>query len=289
MTIRTISAWHRIWVICIVAIAQFAQILCQASILEATDLSTCAGPAMGTTYRVTLASDLPGMSLGEVHREIEDVLARVDRAISTWRSDSDASRFNEAQPGEWIYVAPDLIAIVEVARRVHHDTDGAFDITAGAGLVGRMHEVETRTAPPSLRKTAGGLRLELGGIGPGYAVDQIGDRLRELGSSSHLVELGGEVRAWGERAAGEPWRVVLRHTGENTHLAAGEALATSTARAGRSPIDPRTGRVVAPAVPVATVHAATCAEADAQAVAELVVSGAPSTRAGLTGARRAAP
>ena len=289
MTIRTISAWHRIWVICIVAIAQFAQIRCQAPILEAADLSTCAGPAMGTTYRVTLARPMPGMPLGEVHREVEDVLARLDRALSTWQPDSDVSRFNRAPRDEWVDVSLHLVALVEIARRVHDDTDGAFDITAGARLVGRMHEVETRTAPPSLRKTAGGLRLELGGIGPGYAVDQIGDRLRELGSSSHLVELGGEVRAWGEREAGEPWRVVLRHTGETMHLAAGEALATSTARAGRSPIDPRTGGVVAPAVPVATVRAATCAEADARAVAELVVSGAPSTRAGLTGATRAGP
>jgi len=236
----------------------------------AGDFPTFAGPAMGTTYRVTLARDVPGMSLGEVHREVERVLARVDLSLSTWRSDSDASRFNEAQPGEWIDVAPDLIAVVAIARRVHEETQGAFDITAGAGLVGRMPEVEARTTPPAMRKKIAGLRLELGGIGPGYAVDQIGGRLQELGSTDHLVELGGEVRAWGERAAGEPWRVVLRHTGENVCLAAGEALATSTARPGRSPIDPRTGRVVAPAVPIATVRAPTCAEADAHAVAMLV-------------------
>jgi len=263
------------------------------------DLPTVAGPAMGATYRVTLARDLPGMSLGEVHREVERVLARLDRALSTWRPDSDASRFNRASAGEWIDVAPELAAIVAIARRVHHDTDGAFDITASPGLVGRMQDVETRATPPSLQKITAGLRLELGGIGPGYAVDRIGERLQELGSSSHLVELGGEVRAWGERVAGEPWRVVLRHTGESIRLAAGEALATSTARAGRSPIDPRTGRVVAPAVPVATVRAATCAEADAWAVAVFVlggmpdgvnrVSAAPSTRAGLTAATPAGP
>jgi len=271
----TFSAWHRIWGICVVVIAQFGQIRCQAPILEAGDLPTFAGPAMGTTYRVTLARDVAGMSLGEVHREVEEVLARLDRALSTWRPDSDASRFNEAQPGEWINVAPDLIAVVKIARRVHHDTDGAFDITAGAGLVGRMHDIETHATPPSLQKTTAGLRLELGGIGPGYAVDQIGDRLQELGSSSHLVELGGEFRAWGERAAGEPWQVLLRHTGEHVCLTAGEAMATSTARAGRSPINPRTGRVVAPAVSIATVRAATCAEADAHAVAILVGHQAP--------------
>ena len=263
------------------------------------DLPTVAGPAMGATYRVTLARDLPGMSLGEVHREVERVLARLDRALSTWRPDSDASRFNRSPAGEWIDVAPDLAAIVAVARRVHRDTDGAFDITAGAGRIGAMCHLESRVTPPALRKIRADVVVDLGGIGPGYAVDRIGEQLQELGSSSHLVELGGEVRAWGERVAGEPWRVVLRHTGESIRLAAGEALATSTARAGRSPIDPRTGRVVAPAVPVATVRAATCAEADAWAVAVLVLGGmpdgvnrvseAPSMRAGPTAARQEDP
>ncbi len=46
-----------------------------------------AGPAMGTTYRITLASPVPGMSRGEVHREMEAVLARIDAAASTWRPD----------------------------------------------------------------------------------------------------------------------------------------------------------------------------------------------------------
>lgn len=241
-----------------------------ASLAGAADLPAFAGPAMGTTYRVTLAHDVPGMWLGKVHREVEDLLARLDRALSTWRPDSDARRFNEAQPGKWVDVAPDLIAVVAIARRVHDDTGGTFDITAGEGRIGAMRQLDVRITPPALRKIHAGVVVDLGGIGPGYAVDQIGERLRELGSSSHLVELGGEVRAWGERAAGEPWRVVLRHTGENVCLAAGEALATSTARPGRSPIDPRTGCVVAPAVPVATVRAPTCAEADAHAVAKLV-------------------
>jgi thiamine biosynthesis lipoprotein len=237
---------------------------------QAGDLPTFAGPAMGTTYRVTLADGVPGLDGGEIHREIEAVLARLDRALSTWRDDSDASRFNCAQVGEWVDVSPDLVAIVSIARRMHDDTGGVFDITAGADRVGSMRSIVVRESPPAIRKTIAGLRLDLGGIGPGYAVDRVGERLRELGSQSHLVELGGEVRAWGERAAGVAWRVAVRGTGEVVELPAGEALATSTARPGFSPIDPRTGRVVAPAVSVATVRAATCAEADARAVAALI-------------------
>ena len=241
-----------------------------AAHVQASDLTTFAGPAMGTTYRVTLAGRVPGLAGGEIHREIEAVLARLDRALSTWRDDSDASRFNRAAADEWVEVSPDLVAVVAIARRVHGDTGGAFDITAAAGRVGSMREVVTRFSPPAIRKTSAGLRLDLGGIGPGYAVDRIGERLSELGSRSHLVELGGEVRAWGERAAGVAWRVVLRGTGEVMELPAGEALATSTARPGRSPIDPRTGRVLTPTVRVAMARAATCAEADARAVTALV-------------------
>jgi thiamine biosynthesis lipoprotein len=259
----------------------------------AAELPTLAGPAMGTTYRVTLGAIPPGLSRGEVHREIEAVLARIDQAANTWRADSDASRFNRAAAGSWVAVGADLVAIVEIARGVHARSDGAFDITIapllrlppGDGsqrdravalkLVGMQH-VESRASPPALRKRMDGVEIDLGGIGPGYAVDRIGGRLVELGSASHLVELGGEVRAWGTRPDGSRWGVVLRGQqggdgeGAVVDLAPGEALATATSRPGRPPVDPRTGAVVRDAPMSASVQAATCAEADAKAVAMLI-------------------
>jgi len=250
--------------------ASLAFIVLSARPSDAAGPPTFVGPAMGTTYRVTLASDVPGRTHGEVHREIEAVLARVDRALSTWRSDSDASRFNRTTAGEWVNVASDLVAVVTIARQVYDDTGGAFDVTATPGTVAGMHLVEIREQPPALRKARDGVALDLGGVGPGYAVDAIGERLVALGSKNHLVELGGEVRAWGEPPSGGRWRVAIRGTHDVWELAPGEAVATSTVRPGRSPVDPRTGRVVTPRLPSATVRAATCAEADARAVAELV-------------------
>lgn len=238
---------------------------------DAADLPMFAGPAMGTTYRVTLACDVPDWTRGEVHREVEAVLARLDRSLSTWRDDSDVTRFNGAPHGEWVNVSPDLVAVVAIARRVHDDTGGAFDITATIGRpAAGTRAVETRQQPAALRKAHDDVCIDLAGIGPGYAVDMIGQRLTEIGSSDHLVELGGEVRAWGSPPTGGRWRVAIRGTHEVWELAPGEAIATSTARPSRSPVDPRTGRVVTPAGPFATVRAATCAEADARAVAALV-------------------
>lgn len=238
------------------------------------ELPTCAGPAFGTAYRVTLAREIPGRPLGTVHREIEAVRARIERAASTWRADSDASRFNRAAAGEWVDVSPELVTIVAAARAVHEASDGAFDVTVagGAGPRPGMRAIEPRRMPPGLRKSVPGLALDLGGIGPGHAVDAIGTRLVELGSQDHLVELGGEVRAWGARPDGGAWRVRIGGTGGRTlALAAGTALATSTARPGKSPIDPRSGRVAACRFPAATVRAGTCAQADAWAVAALVL------------------
>jgi thiamine biosynthesis lipoprotein len=253
--------------------------MCVAATAE-EDAVTFAGPAMGTTYRVTLVRGVPGLRDGEVHREVEAVLARLDCALSTWRDDSDASRLNRAPAGEWVAVSADLVAVVEIARRVHAESQGAFDITAapaGSGRPAGMRHLESRAAPPSIRKRRDGLAIDLGGIGPGFAVDAIGVRLAELGSTDHLVELGGEVRAWGHRADGGKWRVRLRSAdaktppGEVIELAAGEAVATSTVRPGRSPLDPRTGRVVESRRGAATVRGASCAEADARAVATLVL------------------
>jgi thiamine biosynthesis lipoprotein len=272
---------------------------------------------MGTTYRVTLAADVPGMSRGEVHREVEAVLARIDRASSTWRNDSDATRFNRAAAGEWVTVSVDLLTLVATANDIHVQSDGAFDITVGPlvrlwgggalvpsaaviadvrGCVG-MRLVESRPATagvgPALRKSRAGVEIDLSGIAPGYAVDCIGERLLERGSRAHLVELGGEVRAWGQTSEGRPWRVRLRDVDagggqpQEIDLADGVAMATSTCRPGRSPIDPRTGRPVASfsagmSSRTATVRAATCAEADAWAVAAVVLGLQPDRDGAIT-------
>jgi thiamine biosynthesis lipoprotein len=274
----------------------------------ADELPSFAGPAMGTTYRVTLAR-LPGaMASGEVHREVERVLERIDRAASTWRADADAARFNVARANEWIDVGPDLVAILDAARAIHERSEGAFDVTvmplvrlwressppdpaaiaAARDRVG-MRFVETRSADGrfAARKTRAGIEIDLAGIAPGYAVDAIGARLVELGSDAHLVELGGEVRAWGRHPEGRPWRVLLAVPHEKTprgfELEPGVALATSTIRPGGGAIDPRTGRR-AEAVDgrAATVRAGSATEADAWAVAAIVLEIEPDERGLVT-------
>ena len=171
-----------------------------------------------------------------------------------------------------------------------------------------MPLVELRPAaqdrPAAIRKRVDGVELDLAGIGPGFAVDRIGERLVDVGSASHLVELGGEVRAWGTRGHGNPWRVRVASSAEGgrvIELSAGKALATASIDAGRMIVDPRTGQGIAGPARSLTVVAETCGEADAWAVAAIVldlhpdedglvrVPPAPSTTAAPPAARPAAP
>ncbi len=283
---------------------------------DAAEPIVLAGPAMGTTYRVTLAAPIDGLSRGEIHRDLEAVLERIDRAASTWRDDSDVSRFNAAGAGVWVSVSADLAAILAIAQEVHTETHGVFDPTVGplislwqdgaqqpegekseavqAALerVGLQY-VERREPPHgtrSLRKLKPQITLDLGGIGPGYAVDCLGERLCELGSKDHLVTLGGEARAWGMQAPGEPWQVVVPSTDRGqppqvVSVAPGEAVAFSTPRVGRSPIDPRTGLpATAPLKPV-MVRSTTCSRADALAVAAAINAAADLAEADLSAQR----
>ena len=282
-------------------------LLLQAPLSLAAELPTFAGPAMGTTYRVTLAREPGSRRLGELHRAVDRRLARIDRSLSTWRTDSDASRLNAAEADAWVEVGIDLDRVVRIAQEVHRDTGGRFDITVGplvswwrirlaaasaaelvavvppARLVALTGSelLEVREAatgrPPAIRKQARGARIDLSAIGPGYAVDQIGDLLLALGSAGHLVELGGEVRAWGRQADGRPWRVAVAvETADGLNrrvlaLADGEAVAVAAAVPDRPVLDPRTGRLCSGPLPAEPItRAASCAVADALATAAVV-------------------
>src|SRR5579885_2342071 len=71
---------------------------------------------------------------------------------------------------------------------------------------GHLH---SRRDPPALRKDIPGLRIDVNSLGPGYTVDRIAAALDRAGIRDYLVELGGAVRARGQRPGGGAWRVAI--------------------------------------------------------------------------------
>lgn len=275
------------------------------------EVVTFVGETMGTTYSVKLVGTPRGVDHQALEHEISETLETVNRQMSTYRPESELSRFNAAEAGTWVSTSNDTRAVIDAALQVSRVTKGAFDPTVGpvidlwgfgAGgkeeylpshdeiavarkIVG-FDKVETKRDEAAVVKQANGLRLDLSGIAKGFGVDKVAELLERRGAENYLVEVGGELRGKGAGPAGKAWRIgVERPTGVPGDLQRvldlkDGALATSGnyriffERDGRRYshiINPQTGRPVEHDLASATVVADTTMEADALSTSMLVL------------------
>lgn len=191
-----------------------------------------AGETMGTTWSVRLVPP-PGTERLTFQSAIDVELARIVRLFSHWDPRSELSRFNAAPPGFWAVSEP-FWDFLNLCMDLADDTDGAVDPTLGAlvdlwgfGPPGPREglpaddEIKAALAVSGwgrlrLNRDAravqqmGGLKLDLSGLAKGHAVDRVSEALSALGSTSHLVEIGGELRGAGVRPDMMPWWVELQ-------------------------------------------------------------------------------
>jgi FAD:protein FMN transferase len=123
---------------------------------------------------------------------IEAAFAAVDevqRALSRFDPGSEVARFNTAPQGERIGVGVHARAVLQAAAELARDSGGRFDIALGSGrwaLRGsRLVKIDAAT------------RIDLGGIGKGYAVDRAVEALRTAGARAGCVNAGGDLRCFG--------------------------------------------------------------------------------------------
>ncbi len=197
-------------------------------------LVTFEGSAMGTTWAVKIAADLDPDSERVAEREISTRLDRVDQLMSTWKPDSELSRFNRHSAGSAFPVSPETLSVFEIAREVSELSGGAFDVTVGpivgawgfgAGarsdtpvsarelaalrsIVG-FEKVSIDSAASTLTKSNDGVVCDLSAVAKGFAVDEIARALERLGHENFLIEVGGELRASGTHRDGAPWRIAI--------------------------------------------------------------------------------
>lgn len=200
---------------------------------QARDPIRISGPAQGTTYSVTVMNPPPRMTREELEKATTRIIDKIDRQMSTWRDDSEISKFNAADAGRWIDVSPGLAQLTARALEMGRETNGAFDVTlapvlavwgfgSGATRPTKLPNadelaaarektgiglIEVRTKPPALRKKSPFMQLDLAGIAQGYTVDRLADQLDRMGAQRYLVELGGELYAGGSKQDGKPWRI----------------------------------------------------------------------------------
>jgi len=214
---------------------------------------------MGTTWALAWR----GASAPGTEKAIAETILKWENVLSQWKPESDLSRINAGEPR-----SEDLERVIALAEEIHTSSAGAFDYRL-------LKETNAAGFGPE------GTGLDLSGIGKGFAVDRVGERLRELGITDFIFELGGEVLA----GDGE-WEVGIEKpdpTGRSlsrTVKLNNRALATSgnyrlfkPAPGGLAShiIDPATGKPLIRQPSSVTVIAKDCATADAWATALFVL------------------
>ena len=184
---------------------------------------------MGTRVAVELWSE--DRALAE--RAMDAVIAemrRTDELMSTYKPESQLSQVNAHAHERPVQVDPDIIEVVERSFEVSRMSGGAFDITYAS--VGYLYDYRAHQKPTDAQIAAAlpgvdyrkvqvdreahtirflreGVRIDLGGIAKGYAVDRAVQHLRELGIRHAMVNAGGDTRLLGDRR-GKPWMVGIR-------------------------------------------------------------------------------
>ncbi len=170
---------------------------------------------------------------------------RLDALMSVWRDGSDVQRLNAAAGQHPVPVSAEVREVLRAAHQVSRWTGGKFDVTFGAlsGLWKFDHDQDNRI--PARADVAARLplidygavvvddragtaylerrhmRVHLGGIGKGYAVDRAAALLRARGIPDFMIQSGGDLYAGGTRGD-RPWRVGIhdpRGSGSRTFAA----------------------------------------------------------------------
>lgn len=270
----------------------------------AADLAEARFPAMGSQAHVIIVGPPDAAMVDAVRAR----LAALEALWSRFRPDSELQQLNRAA-GQWVQLSAPTAALVRAAVRAWEITGGLFDPTVLAALENAGYDRSFDTLPTDLapgcqdlepapvpgcadiafRGTGGvrlpaGVRLDLGGIGKGYAADLLVQEILDGGAAGACVNLGGDVRVGGQSPEPYGWTVgVADETDPDTDSAGlvlvSGAVATSTRLRRRwwrdgqhlhHLIDPATGSPAASQIATVTVVAADTLWAEVLAKAALI-------------------
>ena len=207
--------------------------------------------SMGTVFEATIyAPDkyVAEKTFNDVFQEIN----RLDYLMSNYKKESVLSELNKNASAEPANCNKELASVIEQSLQYSDITDGAFDITIGPlmkkwgffkkkGRIPGKEELESvlesvsykniiieEKTIKSLAKNPGTVktvffknpdtRIDLGGIGKGYAVDRAVSVLKQNGISSALINFAGNIYTFGTPPGKESWVIGLQHPRESEGL-----------------------------------------------------------------------
>jgi FAD:protein FMN transferase len=203
---------------------------------------------MGTKASVAVYAEDP--DLAKLHiEEVFKLAADIELVCSDYKVTSELARFNALTAGIPFKTSETLWEVLQMAQSIHKKTAGRFDPSVGihtfqwrlirleqklpspeeiaknkAAAGWHLLQFESNTSGNFIQKAANRLRIDLGGIAKGYAVDKMFDLLASQGYRSFSITFGGDVRVANPPPGSDGWKVRVMKYAENGEISTDESL-----------------------------------------------------------------
>ncbi len=191
-------------------------------------------PVMGTFARVIVIAVEKKAAQACIEAAFEQI-NKVDELMSYHNPDSEISKLNRSAFENPVNVGPLTYQVIRKAIEFSRFTDGAFDITVGPLVDLWSRAGDTNTVPTeqqlqeaslsvgwdkliledserTVKFAVDGMRLDLGGIAKGFAIDKAIEAIEQAGGLGAMVDIGGDIRCYGKTPKGQKyWPVGLQN------------------------------------------------------------------------------
>src|SRR5574342_265304 len=190
---------------------------------------------MGTLVTITSVARSEAVAQAAATAGFAEI-RRLEELLSTWIPTSELSRVNASAGVMPVHVSPETLTVVQRAMQVAEMTGGGFNIAIGPA-VDAWNVIESQRIPmeselEALRPLVSlqsvhtdgiaqtiflekpGMRIDVGGIGKGYAADQAVDALLKAGAIAGVVALSGDIKTLGRLQDGKMFPIGIQHPRE---------------------------------------------------------------------------
>ncbi|TAL22740.1 MAG: FAD:protein FMN transferase [Nitrospirae bacterium] len=186
---------------------------------------------MDTLITISAVSDSEDVAEAAIDRAFSEI-EKIDGLLNFFSDKSEISKINKNAAVKAVKVSPETFEVIEKAIHASEKTNGAFDITIGPvislwdfhkkimpvdkAIKERLSLINYKNIKLDRKLHAvflnkQGMLIDPGGIAKGYAADRAVEVMKKSGIKSGLVSIAGDIKAFGLRPDGKPWKIGIRN------------------------------------------------------------------------------
>jgi thiamine biosynthesis lipoprotein len=191
---------------------------------------------MGTLVTITAVASDKDVANRAIQAGFDEI-KRLERLLSTWRSNTELSHVNAEAGRQPVRVSRETLELVVQSMEMAQLTDSGFNIAVGPAMEAwsfteRQHipsdeelqqlkplvdwtNIQINNEAQTIFLPHRGMRIDIGGIGKGYAADRAVEEMKRTGAQGGVVALSGDIKTFGVLPERDGFLVGIKHPRED--------------------------------------------------------------------------